>query len=679
MARDISLHLAALALIAFVAVLGPGAEAQRKKAPPPVNPPPPPLVRRRLSPPQPPPASPPGPRPPSPSLPPSPPSPPSPPPPGSPPPPNPPPLNPPPPPKATPVNKPPPSPPPPSSPAGTSAAQPNFVLIMADDQDYLLNATHPAYMPKLHKYIADKGLHLNNFIVTSSLCCPSRVSLLTGRFTHNHNVTSNQAPQGGWGRFKAQNLDADWLPLWLKPLGYNTYFTGKFINLFDVLPGDIKNCPKGWDMFDPLTDKSVYDYINYDFTPQCARLDSFRNAYQTDTISDRALGYIDDAVAKGKPFYLQINPAACHTACPKGAEEGGSCVPPVPNPKYAGRFSSVSVPRLSNWNMFLSNVLNIGPDGSTNPTGIDRHYQKRLETMLSVDDLIENVVTKLEQKGVLDNTYVIYVSDNGYHLGNHGLPKGKTLPYEEDIRVPFYMRGPGVPSGVVHPYMATMVDLTSTLIALGGGSPPNRLDGIPLPLDRIAQATSAPKTSLPSNSKVPTSNGTLRQMLPVEMWINALAKDLDKKDYRSVRICTNFTLSSDGRTETCWKYTIWCVWPTTTNFKELFDLGADPGEITNLISLANGDVNYKRLVNRLDALLQVMGYCTGDTCRRPWLKIHPGGEVDSFEQAMSPVYDGKYEAYTKFAWRSCQQYYDPVNNEFADRSLGGLSRWTSSG
>ncbi len=77
-------------------------------------------------------------------------------------------------------------------------SKPNFVVLLVDDQDYLLNSTHRAYMPKLHQYIGDRGIHLNNFVVSTSLCCPSRVSLLTGMYTHNHNVTSNQEPSGGW-------------------------------------------------------------------------------------------------------------------------------------------------------------------------------------------------------------------------------------------------------------------------------------------------------------------------------------------------------------------------------------------------------------------------------------------------------------------------------------------------
>lgn len=105
-------------------------------------------------------------------------------------------------------------------------------------------------------------------------------------------------------------------------------------------------------------------------------------------------------MSKGKPFYLQVNPAACHTACPKGAEEGGSCVPPVPSPKYDGVWSGLKVPRLANFDVPLPNALGIGNDVK----GVDKHYQRRVETMMSVDDMIESLVTKLETLGVLDNT-----------------------------------------------------------------------------------------------------------------------------------------------------------------------------------------------------------------------------------------------------------------------------------
>ncbi|PNH01119.1 Arylsulfatase [Tetrabaena socialis] len=373
-----------------------------------------------------------------------------------------------------------------------------------------------------------------------------------------------------------------------------------------------------------------------------------------------------------------------------GSPPPAASPPPRPPPGPPRKPNFVIIMALSNWNLPLPNVLGIGPDvgEDINPKGIDRDYQRRLETMMSVDDLIESVVQRLDAEGVLDNTYIIYVSDNGYHLGNHGLPKGKTLPYEEDIRVPFYMRGPGVPPGLVSPYMGTMVDITSTLIALGGGTPPDRLDGVPLPLDRIIGGGWVP----PSTAVLPRTNGTLRQMLPVEMWIDSLSKQIDKKDYRSVRICTNYTIAADGRTQTCWKYTIWCVvdpacsrcvWPTTTNYKELFDLGADPGEINNLMPAvdagtgAGANPNMRRLLNRLDALLQVMGYCKGASCRAPWARVHPEGGVDSLEGAMNPAFDARYDSYTKYAWKSCQPYYDPVNNEVADKGLGGLSRWVS--
>ncbi|KAG2494095.1 hypothetical protein HYH03_007734 [Edaphochlamys debaryana] len=591
---------------------------------------------------------------------------------------------------------------------------------MTDDQDYLLNSTHRAYMPKLNALLGDRGLHLPNFLVSSSLCCPSRVSLLTGRFTHNHNLTSNQAPQGGFRRFTQLRLDRDWLPGWLQALGYRTMLTGKFMNLFDVAPGDTARCPRGWDLFDPLTDATVYQYVNFDFMPQCQRLDRFRGAYQTDVLADRAAAYISAAAKGGAPFYLQVNPAACHTSCDKGSEEAGPCRPPVPSPKYAGRWSGLRVPRLPNWNVSLPPALGARP-GTFTARSVDGHYQRRIEALMSVDDLVETVVNALERAGVLGSTYVIFTSDNGYHLGNHAQAKGKTLPYEEDVRVPFFMRGPGVPYGVVHPYMATMVDVTATLVALAGGAPPTRCDGVPLPLDRFAAAAGgtgssgngtavgraagtgpaaaagppaaveqrppSPTQATPALPQYyPSANGTLRQMVPLEMWIRSWDKDFDRKDYRSIRLCANDSAAPGGggapaAAERCWKYTVWCVSTKSPNFRELYDINADPGEINNLMDQADpggsAGAERRRLVSRLDALLQVMGYCKGEGCRTPWARLHPGGDVTSFEQAMAPQHDAQYRAYSAFAWRACQPYYDPVNNEFGDRGLGALTRWNS--
>lgn len=571
------------------------------------------------------------------------------------------------------------SPDPPNQPQGSSpprrpnaSGKPNFVVILVDDQDYLLNSTHRAYMPRLHQYIGDQGLHLRQFIVTTSVCCPSRTSLLTGMLVHNHNVTANQAPQGSFSKFEQLQLDRNWLPGWLKSLNYTTYFTGKFVNGFDVRPGETSRCPRGWDMFDPLTDKTVYDYTDFDFLPNCAKTDTYRDNYQTDIMSTRATDYIEDAVNRGGPFYLQINPAACHTACPSGGEEG-KCVNPTPAPRHKGLFNNTPVPKNANWGVPLPPDLDISGDNDLQPKGIDRHYQARLETMLATDEMIEAVVQRLDKLGVLEDTYVMYVSDNGYHLGNHGLAKGKYMPYEEDIRVPFYIRGPGIAPGVVSDYMATMVDLTATFVTLGGGQLAANADGIPLPLDRI----SAGGAGAGRYPQFPKTVGPLQNMLPAELWANSFDNRIDRKNYRSVRACLNSTalLDAGAPVTACWKYTVWCVWPSVSNYRELFDLAADPYELNNLAGRVAGNATLSRIASRMDAMLQAKGLCKARTCRDPWSIIHPGGAVTSLEQALDPRYDAWYAQYAQFTFRACTKYYDPVNNEVTDPWLGGLSRW----
>lgn len=570
---------------------------------------------------------------------------------------------------------------------------------MVDDQDYLMNSTHRAYMPKLHQYIGDEGLHLQQFIATTSMCCPSRLSLLTGMFTHNHNVTANQPPHGGFPKFSQLRLDRSYLPAWLQSLNYSTYLTGKFLNSFDVQPGDVARCPQGFDVFDPLTEDSMYDYNNFDFLPQCGQMESFRDAYQTDVIRARALKYITDAAARKRPFYVQINPASCHTSsASKSSDDTFRGRNPKPAPRYVGRFANESVPRVANWGVPLPSVLGLadsmdarkadaagGVDArkadaasSVDARKADAHYQARLETMLATDDMIKAVVVRLDQLGVLDNTYVVYVSDNGYHLGNHGLAKGKLMPYEEDVRVPFYMRGPGIRPGTTSDYMASMVDLTATIVEMAGGTLPSGVDGLPLPLARIAAGTAGPgaypRFPSPSAPAASPSSRGLRDMLPLEMWLSEPGYPTDRLDYRAVRSCTSYAALHGGApATTCWKYIVWCAPANNTTYRELFDLQRDPYEVNNLLLGSNASrPAIARLVTRLNAMLQVMGLCKGPACRDPWATLHPGGDVSSLDDAMDPQYDEQYSQYTRFAYRTCLDHNDPTGgNEVLDAGLAG--------
>ncbi|GFR47079.1 hypothetical protein Agub_g8766 [Astrephomene gubernaculifera] len=379
--------------------------------------------------------------------------------------------------------------PPPPSPASPPPApqQPNFVLILTDDQDEVLNSTHAAYMPALQRLLGSRGTRFANTQVPTSVCCPSRVALLTGKMPHCTNVTANWAPAGAWGKFSRLSLDSSWLPVWLQQGGYQTYLVGKFLNGFTTPLPAKAHCPYGWNVFDALTD-GVYKYYDSSFSLDCApRSTSYSGQYQTDVIRDKALSYIEDAVADGRPFYMHLTPVAPHT---DNGDPAAGWRPPPPAERHADLFSDVQLP--GNPTYLTANPLNPSKlaDMSSEWEVRDMRelYLARLRALRAVDEMIEAVVDKLEQLGVLNNTYLIFASDNGMHMGQHSLAAGKATNLEEDNRVPLFIAGPGVPAGAVSAYQASLVDLPPTILTLAGLDTPAGLDGMPLPLEGLTTA-----------------------------------------------------------------------------------------------------------------------------------------------------------------------------------------------
>lgn len=139
-----------------------------------------------------------------------------------------------------------------------AAQQPNFIVILTDDQDRVLDSTNVKYMPKLQEHLARGGLELSNFRVSSPECCPSRVNLFLGRLTHNHNVTTYKPPYGSYDKFRALGLDEEYLPKWMQQKGYRTYFAGKLMNYFQPRPDG--SYPKYWNDFWAFVHPYTYDY-----------------------------------------------------------------------------------------------------------------------------------------------------------------------------------------------------------------------------------------------------------------------------------------------------------------------------------------------------------------------------------------------------------------------------------
>ncbi|KAG2444328.1 hypothetical protein HXX76_001084 [Chlamydomonas incerta] len=381
----------------------------------------------------------------------------------------------------------PPSPKPPRPPPRPPApprkdGRPNFVFILTDDLDDVYNSSSRRFMPVLNRLVGDTGTRLSNFIVSTGVCCPSRTSILTGKLAHCHNVTSNYFPEGSFTKFYDENLEDNWLPGWLQSAGYYTGLSGKFLNQYFETSVKRGYVPKGWDVFDALT-FNAYNQTNSCFSLNGGVSTCYPGEYQTDLIANKARGQIDSALASGRPFFLYVAPTAPHRA----STDGITWYPPTPPNRYKNLYQgeNLQAPRTPNFGVRNPILPRKGAPRVDAAFGalMDDLFVARLRSMRGVDDLVGSLVSRLNESGVLNNTYVIFTSDNGYHLGAFALLDGKNLPIEEDIRLPLFIRGPGIPAGQVVPYQMNMVDVAPTLLALAGLPLPGHLDGLPMPLN----------------------------------------------------------------------------------------------------------------------------------------------------------------------------------------------------
>ncbi|KAG2487045.1 hypothetical protein HYH03_014291 [Edaphochlamys debaryana] len=379
--------------------------------------------------------------------------------------------------------------------------QPNIVLILTDDQDYMLGGVDPQFMPHVHNHLRLRGLELPQFLVHVASCCPSRTTLFTGRYCHNTNITGNGPATGSAVRFFEYGLDADYLPGWLQAAGYGTYGVGKFLNGFSLEFARANGCPReslgwggyglGWTVIDPITqekddaDEGSEDYpLNPTYWRNCqGEQQTYPGAYHEDVIRAKALEYLDLAAAADQPFFLMVSTIAPHDA------KGFGAYPQVP-PAYQNLYPGLKAPRTLNWGVPTPKLVGFSSaqPNDMNATDIDARYRARQQALRAVDDTIGALVDRLRCLGLHDETLLFFTSDNGFKLGNHNLPQEKFTFYEEDVRVPFLVAGPGVPRGVAAAGLqAAMTDLTATIVELAGARPERvQLDGEPLPFDAIA-------------------------------------------------------------------------------------------------------------------------------------------------------------------------------------------------
>jgi arylsulfatase A-like enzyme len=344
------------------------------------------------------------------------------------------------------------------------ADRPNVIVILTDD----LDAASISHMPNLRSLLIERGTTFENAFVTNSLCCPSRATILRGQYAHNHDILSNEPPSGGFEKFRSLGRQNSTMATWLQSAGYRTIFVGKYMNGYEGT-----YVPPGWDEWYALsgnylsTDLNENGKINH-YDPE--------QAYLTDVLADRANDYIGrpgggspSFFVPHRPFFMWLGTTAPHA-------------PADPAPRHEDALADVSLPRppsfdegdVSDKPSWISDNPSLNPEQEARAQEL---YRKRLQSMLAVDDMIGRLVDALEESGELDNTYLVFTSDNGFHLGTHRLTAGKWTAYEEDIRVPLIVRGPGVPEGRTLDHLVLNNDLAPTFADLAGAETPAFVDG----------------------------------------------------------------------------------------------------------------------------------------------------------------------------------------------------------
>ncbi|KAL4804572.1 alkaline-phosphatase-like protein [Aspergillus unguis] len=533
------------------------------------------------------------------------------------------------------------------------STKPNFIFVITDDQDLKLDSID--YMPYVKKHFQEKGTFFKNHFVTTALCCPSRVSLWTGRQAHNTNVTDVSPPYGGYPKFVDRGFNDNFLPVWLQNNGYNTFYTGKLFNAHTV---NNYHSPyvNGFNGSDFLLDPFTYSYMNSTYQRNRDEPVSYEGHHTIDVITEKALGFLEDGLSSDDPFFLTVAPVAPHSnvdVSSLGRELPVVMTEPIPLDRHKHLFEGVTIPRTDSFNPDKPSganwVQSLPKQDESTVEYHDHFYRQRLRALQGVDELVDALVTRLEASGKLDNTYIIYTSDNGYHIGQHRLPPGKACGFEEDIRVPLFIRGPGVPKNETEDAVTTHIDLAPTIFDLAKISLRDDFDGTPIPLP------SASENVYPRHEHV-TVEYWGKSYLEGEKGALSNPDNLPffrNNTYKSVRII--------GQGYNLY-YSVWC-----SNEHELYDLTTDPYQLNNLYTSNQTQLSkttlfghpLPKVISRLDSILLVLKSCKGATCIKPWDVLHPGGHVRNLNDAMNNLYDVFYNDQARVSFDHCEQGYIP--------------------
>lgn len=472
----------------------------------------------------------------------------------------------------------------------------NIILVLVDDQDVQIGGMTP--MKKAKAYIGDEGATFVNSFTVTPLCCPSRSSILTGRYPHNHEVRNNSL-NGNCSSLQWQKgPEAEAFPTYLNKLKYQTFFSGKYLNQYgSKAAGSVGHIPPGWDQWHALVGNS--QYYNYTLSvngKEEKHSDSYEDDYLTDLILNRSLHFLDDRSPQ-HPFFLMLSPPACHS-------------PWTAAPQYQKEFKDVQAPRDGSFNKpgkdkhwLLRQPPNPMPNSSI--TFLDNAYRKRWQTLLSVDDMVEKLVKKLDSIKELNNTYIFYTSDNGYHTGQFSLPIDKRQLYEFDIRIPLMVRGPGIKAKQMLQAPVLNIDLAPTILDIAGVNLSSvNVDGqsfLAQMAPSLRNGTARPYFLVEYTGEgQPTSDPTCPKLGPgvSQCFPDCVCEDAYNNTYACVR-----TLDSKMNMQ-------YCEFADSESFVEVYNLTSDPHQLENIVKKV--DPSILQIMNQRLIKLQS---CVSDSCR----------------------------------------------------------------
>jgi N-acetylglucosamine-6-sulfatase len=517
--------------------------------------------------------------------------------------------------------------------------KPNFVVIQTDDQtlDQLYATYTPpggapiTAMPNTLASIAGKGITFNRYYDSYPLCCPSRVSLMTGRYAHNHNVRGNVPPNGGYTGFSFRQANSHNVATWLQGAGYRTIHVGKFLNGYGDEPFDEgKTVPPGWSAWHsvlkadtnhyfygytlnnngilegPIGDFGNWETREYgqrdDFGCPFAPLNGLPCLYATDVFTRIASEEMFGTPSE-QPFYVQLDYTAPHGDFRRPAG-------PEPATRHYDSFSGAPYPHGPSEGFNEGNVNDkprfIREAPFVSPTEAHTYrvyYQKALESLRAVDDGVQQIINTLGAMGRLRNTYILFTSDNGFFYGEHRLTGGKFLAYEAATHLPLLIRGPGIKPGSATGELASNIDLAPTILELAGAAADKSIDGRSL-VPYMVDPTLRTRRPLLFESFVETNDVEAQGGQPLATGSKTPAGRsrgasasivAPPKDYVGIRLGP-------------YKY---IEWPNGE--KELYDITKDPYELNNKIR----DRNFYPIRGFLHGELERLVTCVGRKCQTP--------------------------------------------------------------